>query len=197
MTDSLIGGCTERSEVLDRGKRLVGVILMIVSIAALAAWEKWAKEKLLYDQVLVLRENVSRGTVLERDMFETVRMDVKESGWLSPKEAETLEGKEAVSFIHKGMPLFPEYFEQAELSAAAKDGRYVLSVPEDWLESLPASLGRGDRAYFFIGKRLLTSAPVAEVNQETRSIELIVTGEQAAALSEAASGRGKLVVAYH
>ncbi len=182
---------------MDRGKRIIGIFLIAVSIAALAAWEKWGKVQMLYDEVLVCRENVTRGTVMRGDMFETVKMDLTEKDWIPPSEQSKLVGKEAASFIHKGMPLFPQYFEHAELSAGGKEDRFVLTVPEDWLEALPTSVNRGDRAFFFSGSRLLTSAPVSGINREEGSVEVIVTERQAAELSGAAAAPGRLVMVYH
>lgn len=182
---------------MDRGKRIAGVLLIIVSVAALIAWEKWGKEQFLYEEVLVCRENVSRGTVMREELFETIKMDLNEKGWIRPKDKKSLLGKETASFIHKGMPLFPEYFDQAGLSADGKEGKYVLSIPEHWLDSAPASLKRGNRAYFFSGKTFLTSAPVSEINEERRNVEVIVTEKQAAKLSSAAADGEKLVIIYH
>ena len=65
---------------MDRGKKIIGIVLIAASISALIAWEKWGKTQLLYDEVLVCRENISRGTVMREDMFETVKMDVREIG---------------------------------------------------------------------------------------------------------------------
>lgn len=180
---------------MDRGKKIIGIVLIVVSISALIVWEKWGKTQLLYDEVLVCRENLSRGTVMRADMFETVKMDVREKGFLRPEEQKSLIGKEAVSFVHKGMPLYPEYFVSEGLSAG-KNGRFILSVPEDWLESMPFSIGRGNRAYFYSGKRLLTEAPVSSFDAENREIEIVVRKEQAALLSEAVSAGKKLVVVY-
>ena len=180
---------------MDRGKKIIGIALIAASISALIAWEKWGKTQLLYDEVLVCRENISRGTVMREDMFETVKMDVREEGFLRPEEQKSLIGKEAVSFVHKGMPLFPEYFVREGLSAG-KNGRFILSVPEDWLASMPSSIGRGNRAYFYSGKRLLAEAPVSAFDAENRAIEVVVRKEQAAVLSEAAAAGEKMVVVY-
>ena len=180
---------------MDRGKKIIGIVLIAVSVSALIVWEKWGKTQLLYDEVLVCRENISRGTVMREDMFETVKMDVREKGFIRPEERKSLIGKEAVSFVHKGMPLFPEYFVREGLSAG-RNGRFILSVPEDWLASMPSSIGRGNQAYFYSGSRLLIEAPVSAFDAENREIEVVVSKEQAAALSEAAEAGRKMVIVY-
>ena len=69
-------------------------------------------------------------------------------------------------------------------------------MPEDWLASMPSSIGRGNRAYFYSGKRLLAEAPVSAFDAENRAIEVVVRKEQAAVLSEAAAAGEKMVVVY-
>lgn len=180
---------------MDRGKRIIGIVLIAASLSALIAWEKWGKTQFLYDEVLVCRENISRGTVMKGDMFEVVQMDIREKGFFRPENRKELIGKEAVSSIHKGMPLFPEYFAGEGLSAGG-NGRFILAVPESWLESVPSSIGRGDLAYFYSGKRFLTEAPVAAADAETGEIEVVVDRRQASVLSEAAAAGEKMVIVY-
>ena len=173
---------------MDRGKRIIGIVLIAVSIAALVTWEKWGKAQFLYDEVLVCSKNVAKGTILREDMFQTVKMKVSEKDFITPGEKNSLVGKEAAAFIHKGLPLFQEYFIQVEL---------VLTVPEEWLYALPSSLRRGDDAYFFLGSGLVTSAPVRLVDKENHSVEIVVTDKQAQQLSKAAESGEKMILVYH
>lgn len=182
---------------MDKGKKVIGILLIAVSIAALFTWEKWGKAQFLYDEVLVCSRNIAKGTILREDMFQTVKMELAEKDYITPKEKESLLGKEAAAFIHKGVPLFQEYFVQTELAPGGRNGTYVLAVPGEWLYAVPSSLRRGDRAYFFLGSGLVTSAPVTLVNQEKHSVEIVVTDQQARQLSEAAKSGEKLVLAYH
>ncbi len=182
---------------MDRGKRIIGIVLIAVSIAALVTWEKWGKAQFLYDEVLVCSKNVAKGTILRDDMFQTVKMKVSEKDFITPGEKNSLVGKEAAAFIHKGLPLFQEYFIQVELVSGAKEGKYVLTVPEEWLYALPSSLRRGDDAYFFLGSGLVTSAPVRLVDKENHSVEIVVTDKQAQQLSKAAESGEKMILVYH
>ncbi len=187
----------ERRKQLNKGKRIIGIVLIAVSLAALISWEKWGKQALLYDDVLVCSRNISKGTILRENMFTTVKMELSEKDWLTPAEKDALIGKEAGAFIHKGVPLFQEYFAQTELSTGSAKGKYVLTVPGEWLFAVPEALRRGDRAYFFLGTKFLTDAPVSAVYTERRSLDIVVTRAQAQMLSEAVSGGEKFVLAYH
>ena len=51
---------------MDRGKKIIGIVLIAASISALIAWEKWGKTQLLYDEVLVCREKHIEGNRYER-----------------------------------------------------------------------------------------------------------------------------------
>ncbi len=181
---------------MDRGKRIIGILLILISVTALFSWEKWGKTRFFGDDVLVCRENVKKGEIIREDMLETVKMDANTEGWISPGEKDYVVGKEAVGFIHKQTPLFPEYFDQSELTAGSSKGKYVMTVPRDWMVCLPVSISRGDNAYFFCGNSFVTRAPVSAVNAEYGSLDIVVTEKQAEQLSGAASSGEKLAVIY-
>ena len=181
---------------MDKGKRIIGILLILISVTALFSWEKWGKNRFFYDDVLVCRENVSKGEIIREDMLETVKMDIRAEGLISPKEKDYVIGKEATGFIHKEMPLFREYFDQLELTAGSSKGKFVMTVPQDWLACLPVSISRGDNAYFFCGNRFLTEAPVRAVNMEYGSLDIIVTEKQAGQISGVAASGEKLAVIY-
>ena len=181
---------------MDRGKRIIGILLILISVTALFSWEKWGKNRFFSDDVLVCRENVSKGEMIREDMLETVKMDINTEGWISPEEKDYVIGKEAAGFIHRQMPLFKEYFALSELTAGGSKGKFVMTVPQDWLVCLPVSISRGDNAYFFSGGSLVTKAPVTAVNVEYGSLDIIVTEKQAGRLSAAASAGEKLAVIY-
>ena len=182
---------------MTRSKSIIGIVMIILSVAALITWEKWGKDRFLYEEILVLEKNVEKGTVISEEMLSSKRTDSTEKDCLTVDDSKALVGREAAFFLHKGVPLFEEYFQTGELSADGEEGRYILSIPEDWLNSFPASIERGNRAFFFHGGKFVTSAMVAAVGGEPVSLEIIVTDEQASVLSEIA-GRGEpMTVIYY
>jgi hypothetical protein len=175
----------------------MGILLILVSIGALVAWEKWGKDRFLYEEVPVLARNVEKGTVITEDMVELVKMDVREGDCITAKQVKSIIGREAAFFVHKGVPLFSAYFAQAGLTPVREEGTYYLSVPDDWLVELPKNLQRGDQLYFFKGERFLTSAPVSSVDEEGKSVEVVVDDKQAAALAKTTGDGARLVVIYN
>lgn len=182
---------------MDRGKRIIGVVVVIVSVFTLIAWEKWGKDRFLYDEILVLNKNVEKGTVITEEMLSEKRIGGTEKDCLSADDREYVIGREAAFFVHKGVPLFREYFQQSSLSADEERGQYLLSVPADWLTCMPASLGRGDKIFFFRGGDFVTSAMVASVDEEKTFIEIVVSDEQASALSKIGGSGEIMTVIYN
>ena len=171
---------------MDRGKRIIGVVVVIVSVFTLIAWEKWGKDRFLYDEILVLNKNVEKGTVITEEMLSEKRIGGTEKDCLSADDREYVIGREAAFFVHKGVPLFREYFQQSSLSA-----------DEDWLTCMPASLGRGDKIFFFRGGDFVTSAMVASVDEEKTFMEIVVSDEQASALSKIGGSGEIMTVIYN
>ena len=67
---------------MEKGKKIIGIVLILVSIAALFTWEKWGKNRFLYEDVLAFSQNVEKGTVITEDMISTVKMDIGEEDQL-------------------------------------------------------------------------------------------------------------------
>lgn len=184
----------ERRKRLHRGKRMIGLFLLVISILGLSVWEQWGKEQLKYDHVLVLKENVEKGTVITASMLESKKMDVGEACIL-PDDTEQVVGRQAAAFIHKGVPLFYEYFQQGNLSPDEKQGRYVLAIPEEWILSRPQTLSRGDKVFFFCEGTYVTAAFVSAIDGNG-VIEVIVDKAQTSKLAGLVSKGEKLVLTY-
>ncbi|WP_425757193.1 hypothetical protein ACPW7J_06030 [Ihubacter sp. rT4E-8] len=185
-----------KEQRLDKGKKFIGILLILVSVGALFTWEKWGKNRFLYDEVLILRQSVEKGTVITEGMLEKKNMDISDDDCIKAKELQTVIGREAAFFIHKDALLFREYFQPEGMTADEKRDRYVLGIPSDWLASLPESLSKGDRVYFYDGERFVTSALTSTVNLENRCVEVIVSRQQASELSALARDGEKLVIIY-
>lgn len=175
---------------------MIGILLILVSIAALYTWERWGKNRLLYDDVLVFSQNVEKGTVITEEMVSTAKMDVSEEDQLKSADKDRIIGREAAFFVHKGAPLFKEYFMEEGLTANQAQDRYVLSIPADWQLSAPKTISRGDRAYFYLNGKFLTSALISFVEEDGKSFEVVVSSRQAEALSKIASRGDEMVVTY-
>lgn len=175
-----------------RGKRVLGLVLICISILGIVGWEQWGKERFLYDEVLVLRENVKKGTMITDEMLDVKTMEMDES-CLEFSEKEKVIGMQAAAFVHKGVPLFPEYFRHPDLTPDETRNRYGMCLPTEWIASRPAALSRGDKVLLFFGRRLITHADVTEVTEDG-AVEIIVGKEQAADICQVTADGGKLAL---
>ncbi|MFQ9892016.1 MAG: SAF domain-containing protein [Emergencia sp.] len=186
----------KKGDGLDRGKKAVGLLLIVVSITALVTWEKWGKTRFLYDSVLVLNQDLAGGITVEEEMLEEVKMDIRIGGWIRPEEKNQIIGRQTAFFVRKGLPLFPEYFHREKLQADQREGTGILFIPSVWISSVPETIQRGNRAVFYREGRRITSAYVTSVSEEGSGFEVVVTEQQAKMLAEIADGGGTFVVTY-
>lgn len=193
-------------------KSLTGIVLILIALMGIIFWEGIGREIIMYDDVLVLTQEVDENTIITKEMLGKKKVAAASKGALTLENVDAVIDKAAVQYIPKGTEIFPQYFEDSKL--LVKENEYVLSIPNDWLESYPQTLRRGDTAYFYTYGKKITSAVVAYAkdgtNQEVTSdeerlagsstislVEVIVNEEQADLLSKAASAENKFVILYN
>ena len=90
----------------------MGVLLILFSIAGLFFWEWKGRDAILTEQVLVAKEEISKGTVLNGSMFEV--KGVPKANLLqdafTPSDLTLLQGKVASQLIAKNGQIIPDYF---------------------------------------------------------------------------------------
>lgn len=179
---------------METSKRVIGVFLIVISLAGLVVWEKWGKDEFFYDDVLVLRDSVERGTVITASMLTARKMNIDED-YLTYEEREQIIGRQADAFVHEGVPLFVEYFVDPSLSPDERKDKYALALPQEWIVARPETLSRGDKVFFFYGKTCVTAAYVSLVSKDG-AVEVIVSREQAADISGILEEGGRFVLIY-
>lgn len=178
---------------MDATKRVMGIFLILLSMMGLMVWERWGKNALLYDDVLVLRDNIEKGTIVTEKMLTAKKLNIDED-YLAYDQREEIIGLQAAGFVHEGVPLFAAYFQEPNLSPDETRGTYVLALPQECILTKPETLSRGDKVFFFFGKHFVTAADVAMA--EEKGVEVIVSKSQAEAISEILNQGEKLVLVY-
>ena len=173
-------------------RKLIGILLIGASLLGIYGWETWGKEKFFYDDVLVLRQNLERGTVIEENMLTVKKMNVDET-YIPYEEREEIIGLQASGFLHKGIPLFKENFQEGNLTPDESKDRYGLCIPAEWIASKPGQLARGDKVLLFCGERLVTEAMISHIDRDG-AIEVIVTKKNASDICHLTSEGLKLVL---
>ncbi len=179
---------------MERGKRAFGIVLICVSLLALFSWEKFGRAQFIDEEILVLRGDVQRGTVVTEKMMKTVRTDRVLKGMMKPGDQRKILGKAALHDIPDGAPLYGSYFRDAGLMTGREYGRYRLSIPERWILSCPEDLRPGDRIHVLCSGKEIAEARVLSWSAENRSLCAAVTASQAEAVSEQAAENGGVVI---
>ena len=180
---------------LGRGKRWLGLIIIAVSIMALGVWEKWGKNEVMYDEILVLKESVPRGTTVTEDMLIPVKREKDEKDCLTPEDKKNITGLETKFFVHGGVPVFSEYFEEKDCSPSSEKNEYTLAIPSHWIDSAPAAAVKGDMAVLYGGDTYITSARITRTDSENNCFEIIADDEDIRKIMKVINEGNKLIMA--
>lgn len=127
---------------------ILGLILMLATIAMIYFWETGGREKFLYTEVVVLNRSVEEGTAIEPGMLELIKVNPDNiiEGAVIRKDDVT--GKYSSHYIPKYSQLAPAYFKDESIDTIGED-QYIFTIPSDWIITFPGSLRRGDTIYFY------------------------------------------------
>lgn len=117
-------------------------LLLGLVVISIVAWDLTFKEKLLYEDVPVLKESVIEGTLITESM---IYIDKKESDDIvdgAILDVAMILGKTAKQYIPKNAQLVEYYLTSQELVLA--DNEFLFSIPMEWVLTFPDSLRRGD-----------------------------------------------------
>ena len=196
-------------------KKIAGITLILLSLGALGFWEMWGRENITYDRVLVLKDSLPKNTLITSEMLREKKTENPGEGAILSDEGNEIIGMETAQFVPAGTELYREYFQESVFAVGPEEGKYILSVPAQWLKAFPQTLKRGDRAFFYCGGEPVTDAVVAYVrdgtNQEVHYgdderlissssvslIEIVVDEKQAALLGRLAEKGNKFVILYY
>lgn len=143
----------------------LGVVLILLTVFLFCAWESFGREALTYDSVIVCRQDVQKGTIVEKNMLSAMKI---EKGTLIKgviKNTDLIIGKRSNTFIPKGLQLCQEFFSEPGLVTG--DGNNILSVPMDWIYSYPQTLRRGDLVYFYGIDKAMTENEIDRMEELT------------------------------
>lgn len=144
-------------------RRIIGLTIVSVTLVSIAVWEFWGRENIAYQSVLVLAEDTGANAVISEEMLEVKRLEAPSEDALRPEDAEKIMGMETSQFVAKNTELRKEYFRISAFATGGDTKRAVMSLPSEWLLSLPQSLRRGDRITVYNKKMMILEAVVAHV----------------------------------
>ena len=144
-------------------RRIIGLAMITVTLAAIGIWEFWGRENISYRQVIVLREDTKAHTVISEDDIQTKKLESPSGEALTEADAENLIGMETSQYVAADTELRREYFQTSQFAVGQDSGKALMSLPSDWLLSFPQTLRRGDKENIYNGTVKLMEAVTAHV----------------------------------
>lgn len=144
-------------------RRIIGLAMITVTLAAIGIWEFWGRENISYRQVIVLREDTKAHTVISEDDIQTKKLESPSGEALTEADAENLIGMETSQYVAADTELRREYFQTSQFTVGQDSGKALMSLPSDWLLSFPQTLRRGDKVNIYNGTVKLMEAVTAHV----------------------------------
>ena len=146
-------------------KTALGIVLVLLAIAALFFWEAEGRELLLMDEVLIADEDIKIGDLIDAEKLRIVAVP---TGTLVdkavvPKYAERLTGKEATVDIIAGAQLSWRFLQDKDAAPRPETSYFV--IRNEWIYMCSSSLRRGDKVLITSadGKSVLGSYTIAFV----------------------------------
>ncbi len=206
------------TKILVKKKGYTGMTIILL-LMLFVIWEFWGRSYLLQDTLLVLKNDLRKGTVIQEDMLEEVKLENAPEGVLVENELEYIVGKKTLQYIHAGIPLFESDFIEANLAATELTKMNIFSMPMNWLDSYPQTLRKGDNVGLYLVGKTENNSPVVLTNvihvkdienkeivggglqrltssPQIESIELLMTNEQLILLTSMAEYGNKFVLTY-
>ena len=127
-----------------RAKQILGVLLIVFAVAALAYWEIDGRERVVTKKVLVAGEDIAEGELITRNMLNVVSAmpETVIAGAFAPSDIARIEGKEALRPIEKNQQISELLL--GEPNKKTVDRLSPFLIKSDWIDSRSSSLRRGD-----------------------------------------------------
>jgi hypothetical protein len=127
---------------------IIGLLLMLATVAMIYFWETSGREKYLYKEVLVLNQNIEENTRISPEMLEIAKINPDDFIEGAVVKKQDVSGKYSVQFLAKNSQICLSYFKDSA-EEIIKEDFYIFSIPPDWIITFPNSLRRGDIIYFY------------------------------------------------
>ncbi len=146
-----------------RVKGIIGILLIIMAVSLIFYWENFGREQLLYKEVIIAKQDIYRNDWITKDNISVIKLE--ESA--IPKEAvsklKDIMGKEAKQFIPQNAVIDLRYLTDRGMTLA--QNQFIFRIPNDWIQSYPGSLRRGDDIYLYPVK------PIEGLEEEPINLE--------------------------
>ncbi len=128
----------------------LGILLIVVVLVLIWFWETAGREYFLYEERVVFKQDIAEGILIDESMLTYQSFEkskIFSEAVIDPNE---IIGLETTHYIPRGALLHKKYFASTEIELAID--QYIARIPSEWIYSIPNSLRRQDKVYFYIFK---------------------------------------------
>ena len=179
-------------------RSILGIVLIIVSIAAMYLWETRLRDRVEMRSVLVFSRDVVPGEEIGPESFRLVRTSPEAvvAGGLAPSEAGSVYGLAASDYYRENQQVLAEYFSP---KALAPEGYTSFPLESEWIAAISTLNKEDDLVGIYIAKtgESLGKYRVRVLPEGARRLEIACSLEEYLMIRSAALqfGAGSLVVA--
>ncbi len=179
-------------------RSILGIVLIIVSIAAMYLWETRLRDRVEMRSVLVFSGDVIPGEEIGPESFRLVRTSPEAvvPGGLAPSEAGSVYGLAASDYYRENQQVLAEYFSP---KALAPEGYTSFPLESEWIAAISTLNKEDDLVGIYIAKtgEILGKYRVRVLPEGARRLEIACSLEDYLLIRSAALqfGAGSLVVA--
>lgn len=126
----------------------LGLIIIVVVLTLIWFWETTGREHFLYEEKLVLNQDVEKGVLIEESML-TYRSFEKSKLFADAiYDINEIVGLESTNYIPQGTLLHKRFFSSTKVKLSVN--QYIFRIPNDWIYSMPNTLRKQDKISFYI-----------------------------------------------
>lgn len=125
-------------------KTLIGIILILSSIAGIIFWELQGRDRLLMEKVLIAKEEIEAGSLIQGDMIKeaSIPKEIIIDNPIKIMEEEQVIGKISKHYIPKNSQLSTSFFQDEIFRIEAEESIYVIKA--EWIEMISSAVRSGD-----------------------------------------------------
>ena len=129
---------------MKKTKQIIGIILIVVAVAALVFWETEGRDRVMTFKVLVASEDIMEGELITRQMLGVVSSmpETLIEGAFAPDDISKIEGKEAAAPISRNQQISEALLRAPNEKSVDKRSPFL--IKNEWIDSRSSSLRRGD-----------------------------------------------------
>ena len=130
-------------------KSIIGIFLILLSLAGMYFWETRVRDRMLFTEVLAAATDINEGDELSGDMLKVISVSSSNlvKGYMTENERSSVTGKVCVFPFKENAVVFSSAFEEKKDS---DDGTFVFIFPEEWIFSKNTLLKKGSFVQVYI-----------------------------------------------